>query len=466
MNVGWSRLASTQRGAGGDVRGGARSAAAALLATVALAASPVAVAGTVQGPNNPSTIVNDPSVGGPPWFAPENADASDDQHAGFSGFPDVSSQYLKATGYGLAIPSGVTIDGIKVGVEVSAEFPCGFGVGSAEILDARIVKGGTVGATNRAPDPTFEGDEFVYGGPTDLWGEAWTASDVNAADFGFVFRVRTVGQPSCAPIVLVDVIRMSVYYTGCADGQVGSGEECDDGNLDGGDCCSPTCQFEASGSPCASDGNLCNGSETCDGQGLCQSGAALDCDDGNLCTADSCQPLTGCVNAATPAMGCRTPMKSLLILKDKSPDEKDQLIWKWIKEPPTTQAEFVVPTGTTQYALCIYSGSGPAITYVVPGDSVKWKALGDKGYKYKNVGGAADGITKVLLKGSTQNKSKCRVKGAGADLKDPALEQLDDAGLVVVQLVNDQTSVCFESTFTAADFLVADDPAQFKAKSP
>jgi hypothetical protein len=204
----------------------------------------------------------------------------------------------------------------------------------------------------------------------------------------------------------------------------------------------------AAGMPCPSDGNVCNGVEACDGVGACQHGTPLDCDDGNLCTQDSCDPLSGCANDATPATGCKTAEKSLLILKNNASDAKDKLIWKWIKGESTTQSEFGVPTGTTAYALCIYSGTTAAADYTVPGDAVKWRALGDTGYKYKDPTGSADGITKVLLKGSTHDTSKCLVKGKGANLDDPALEHLDDSNLVVVQLVNERTSACFESTFT------------------
>lgn len=46
------------------------------------------------------------------------------------------------------------------------------------------------------------------------------------------------------------------------------------------------------------DGNPCNGSETCNvGGGTCVPGTPLNCDDGSDCTADSCDPAIGCVNA-------------------------------------------------------------------------------------------------------------------------------------------------------------------------
>ena len=131
--------------------------------------------------------------------------------------------------------------------------------------------------------------------------------------------------------------------------------------------------------------------EACDGLGACQHGTPLDCNDHDLCTQDSCDPLGGCANEAAPAAGCRTVQKSLLILKNNGDDAKDKLIWKWIKGQSTTQAEFGVPTGTTQYALCIYSGTVAAADYTVPGDAGKWRALGDTGYNTRIRPGAPPG---------------------------------------------------------------------------
>jgi cysteine-rich repeat protein len=80
----------------------------------------------------------------------------------------------------------------------------------------------------------------------------------------------------------------------CGNGWPEAGEQCDDGNTAGGDCCSATCQFEGAGSGC-SDGNACTTADQCNGSGLCV-GTALTCDDANPCTQDLCNPATGCVH--------------------------------------------------------------------------------------------------------------------------------------------------------------------------
>jgi cysteine-rich repeat protein len=82
----------------------------------------------------------------------------------------------------------------------------------------------------------------------------------------------------------------------CGNGTQDQGEDCDDGNVEDGDCCSSLCTFEPAGSSCAED-QYCNGEETCDGNGTCQAGTPIDCSDGIDCTVDSCDEVNEvCVN--------------------------------------------------------------------------------------------------------------------------------------------------------------------------
>jgi hypothetical protein len=108
---------------------------------------------------------------------------------------------------------------------------------------------------------------------------------------------------------------------------------CNDGNACTTDTCSPAvgCVFTANTSPCADDGNvctndvcgggscthppkanglacgdgnLCNGTETCQA-GSCAAGSPLACSDDDACTTDSCSPTGGCVfTRITGCTGC------------------------------------------------------------------------------------------------------------------------------------------------------------------
>ena len=79
---------------------------------------------------------------------------------------------------------------------------------------------------------------------------------------------------------------------------------CADSNPCTTDACNPAsgCEFPpvSAGTSCA-DGNLCNGTETCNATGTCAPGTALTCNDGNPCTTDSCSASTGCVTAPAAA---------------------------------------------------------------------------------------------------------------------------------------------------------------------
>lgn len=98
----------------------------------------------------------------------------------------------------------------------------------------------------------------------------------------------------------------------CDDGDVCTGEEycligtcqsknpleCDDGNVCTEDSCEQMagCVFVPAAGASCSDGNECNGEETCSESGDCVPGLPLPCDDGNVCTTDFCEPEAGCLH--------------------------------------------------------------------------------------------------------------------------------------------------------------------------
>jgi hypothetical protein len=119
---------------------------------------------------------------------------------------------------------------------------------------------------------------------------------------------------SCTPASGVSHVALGAGAS-CSDGNACNGlETCnvsgtcqsgpppslDDGNPCTVDSCDPSSGVShvqsAAGASC-SDGNACNGQETCDAAGACRPGVAPAVDDGNPCTTDGCDPALGVTHA-------------------------------------------------------------------------------------------------------------------------------------------------------------------------
>lgn len=80
---------------------------------------------------------------------------------------------------------------------------------------------------------------------------------------------------------------------------VGAKTDCSDGNPCTNDSCDPLtgCKWTPNNGACE-DGDKCTSGEKCGANGKCAGGVAIDiktvCDDANLCTTDGCVPATGC----------------------------------------------------------------------------------------------------------------------------------------------------------------------------
>jgi hypothetical protein len=166
---------------------------------------------TSQGPLGSSVAVNDATVGTYTWLTPEGVYDIGGGSAVNGSFGEVFhkvTKYLKATGFGFSIPVGATINGIVVEVRKDD------GDDRADYDYAvRIVKGGAIGATDKSSMAQWSrtGLQYVtYGSSSDLWGETWSASDVNASNFGFAISAYN-DTGTWDPIV--DYIRITVYYT-------------------------------------------------------------------------------------------------------------------------------------------------------------------------------------------------------------------------------------------------------------
>ncbi|MCC6764288.1 MAG: hypothetical protein IT293_06465 [Deltaproteobacteria bacterium] len=186
----------------------------------------------------------------------------------------------------------------------------------------------------------------------------------------------------------------------CGDDTVDRGEECDDGNVVGGDGCSATCLLD-------------------------------------------CPP--------TPRGGCLSPVqsgKATIKLMDRAPvTTKNQLQWKWPMGAPTAKSAFGSPTTSDGYRLCVYDGSGLALSAGIPPGSA-WKE-GSTGFKYKSKSALPDGITSVMLKEGVAGKAKIQVKGKGAALPMPMAGLGMLATALTVQLSSsDAVATCWEAVYS------------------
>ncbi len=147
---------------------------------------------------------------------------------------------------------------------------------------------------------------FSANGPLIGLCEAPNSVTMTGTGDGEVFSANA----DCGPF-----ISSPVTGTKCGNGMVDATEDCEDGNTAAGDCCSPTCQFNPSGSACAADTNACT-RDVCDGAGHCQhlpdaSGSPCT-DDLNGCTDDVCDAGGQCTHPANAGScddsnACTTP---------------------------------------------------------------------------------------------------------------------------------------------------------------
>ncbi len=254
----------------------------------------------------------------------------------------------------------------------------------------------------------------------------------------------------------------------CGNGIIQPGEQCDDFNAVDGDCCDSSCQLDAPGAACG-DSDVCNGVETCDGAGTCVPGTPLNCDDGDLCTQDICDPVAGCSNTDEPTQTCFDAGKAVFQVKDKEDDGKDRLTWKWLRGDATFLSDFGSPGVSTQYELCVYdasAGSAPLSTRVAVPPSASWQPVSFKGFKYKDKLLTSDGAQTILVKTGAPGKSKATLKAKGVNLPTPVPvgggKFFNADPSVTVQLHN-SSGTCWTSEFPLAKKNEID---QYKAKTP
>ena len=120
----------------------------------------------------------------------------------------------------------------------------------------------------------------------------------------------------------------------------------------------------------------------------------------------------------------------------------------------TMLQDFGIPSGTTNYALCVYdtTGSGPRmlVNAAAPAGS-KWSSRGS-GYRYRDTSASPDGVQKITLRAGADRRAKIVVKGAGSMLDVASLP----AGLPVTVQLKASNGKCWDAPYTAAITNTAD----------
>jgi hypothetical protein len=146
---------------------------------------------------------------------------------------------------------------------------------------------------------------------------------------------------------------------------------------------------------------------------------------------------------------CRTPTQSaaaVLQIKNRTPDTKDGLLWRWNKGAATMKAEYGNPVTTDDYALCLYD-AGALVASATADAGSGWTEK-PTSFAHKNPDLLPDGTHTVQLRqGLFPGTAKILFKGKGGPLGMPAPDAL--AGPVTVQLHRSGGGPCWGATYSA-----------------
>ncbi len=188
---------------------GGKLAAAVMIVILLLTVLPVSrVLAATAGPNDAATGADVSGVGTATWNNTAYVVSNNNQYATVA-VNNAASHYLRATGYGFAIPGNATIDGITV--VIGRYGTTNFG---SDVRDnvVRLVKNNVITGNNLAATGTdWPGSEAAatYGGAANLWGTTWTPAEINDTNFGVALSVTSSNNRTA----YVDYIQITVTYT-------------------------------------------------------------------------------------------------------------------------------------------------------------------------------------------------------------------------------------------------------------
>ena len=149
---------------------------------------------------------------GTDWVSCDSTAASDDKRASYAA---TSSNEMILTNFSMGVTAGATLDSIIVKIEGYGDYTNNCARRTEELTlthDASTSHGET---NDQCLDATTDATYDVTGTLTALWNYAFTAAQVNGANFG----VKVVNSGGKADAVYVDLIQIRIVYTAAAEGK-------------------------------------------------------------------------------------------------------------------------------------------------------------------------------------------------------------------------------------------------------
>ena len=125
---------------------------------------------------------------------------------------------LKVTSFGFAIPSGATINGIEITTTRAADANTAY-----NYIDGFWIH--LIHPDSGNTDPESDSDNWpdsptqeTWGGSLELWGESWSADNINDSSFGVYFGGLVGYGSSLFNKAYITECTVTVYYTGGGSG--------------------------------------------------------------------------------------------------------------------------------------------------------------------------------------------------------------------------------------------------------
>lgn len=154
------------------------------------------------------------------WLTTANVSANDFQFASaltsstvfcdqFNGC--FKTRYLYTTKYGFNIPLTSTVTGILAEVRRFSSTPNSTKDSSIMLINPANNLVGMNKASNIYWNNLSSAPYVSYGGTNDLWGTAWTPSDINNNNFGL--SIKAYNGTNSNETIYIDHVRLTVYFT-------------------------------------------------------------------------------------------------------------------------------------------------------------------------------------------------------------------------------------------------------------